>query len=229
MPEAEARVAREMDDRVFRRCCDAAGWPTAIDGGWRPASAETHSIATRRDHLTEYLAVRAVDVRRGFRLAARYIDYMHGAITPANARSVPTRVPSMFARVIARELELCLARSGRPLVMDIEEIQAMAEHLAGLFSPPPDTGALVDARVLAEQLGVARDWVYAHAEQLGGVRLGTGPRARLRFDAERARAALAGGPEVEHRPAREAAHQRRGRPRRVPVAGVSLIQGRSSR
>lgn len=40
---------------------------------------------------------------------------------------------------------------------------------------------LVDAATLARMLGVERDWVYAHAGQLGAVRLG-GPRGRLRFD-----------------------------------------------
>lgn len=40
---------------------------------------------------------------------------------------------------------------------------------------------LVDATTLARELGVEREWVYAHAEQLGAVRLG-GPHGRLRFD-----------------------------------------------
>ena len=56
-------------------------------------------------------------------------------------------------------------------------------------SARPKVG-LIDARELAEELGVARDWVYANAERLGGVRLGNGPRARLRFDVELAQQAL---------------------------------------
>ena len=35
---------------------------------------------------------------------------------------------------------------------------------------------------LAERLGVARSFVYEHADELGAYRLGAGPRARLRFD-----------------------------------------------
>jgi hypothetical protein len=31
---------------------------------------------------------------------------------------------------------------------------------------------------------VSRSWVYAHQRELGAMRLGTGPRARLRFDAK---------------------------------------------
>jgi len=42
----------------------------------------------------------------------------------------------------------------------------------------------VDAKTLAELLGVTRAWVYAHAEQLHAVRLG-GPQGRLRFDLSR--------------------------------------------
>lgn len=39
----------------------------------------------------------------------------------------------------------------------------------------------VDAATLAHDLSVERDWVYAHAPELGAIRLG-GPRGRLRFD-----------------------------------------------
>ena len=40
----------------------------------------------------------------------------------------------------------------------------------------------MDARGVAETYGVSRDFVYAHADELGAIRLGSGPRARLRFD-----------------------------------------------
>lgn len=46
--------------------------------------------------------------------------------------------------------------------------------------------ALVDAAELARRLGVERSWVYDHADELGAERLGTGPRAPLRFDPARA-------------------------------------------
>ena len=85
---------------------------------------------------------------------------------------------------------LLATRRGRLLVFDIDEIDAVAERLAEVLSSAPANVGLVDAQELAEQLGVARDWVYANAERLGGVRLGDGPRARLRFDAERAQEAL---------------------------------------
>jgi hypothetical protein len=77
---------------------------------------------------------------------------------------------------------------------------------------------------------VHRDWVYAHARVLGAVRLGDGPKARLRFDVARARAALAAAQSDDQAPPDEPPRRRRGRPRRQPVAaGVQLIRGRSSR
>ena len=50
--------------------------------------------------------------------------------------------------------------------------------------------ALVDARQLARDLGVSLDYVYAHATELGAMRLGSGPKARIRFDLDRARQVL---------------------------------------
>lgn len=52
-----------------------------------------------------------------------------------------------------------------------------------------DSG-LVDAKVVAEFLGVSRDWVYLNSVRLGGRRLGSGPRARLRFSLVEALEAL---------------------------------------
>lgn len=43
---------------------------------------------------------------------------------------------------------------------------------------------LVDAAELARRLGIERSWVYSHAIELGAVKLGEGPKPRLRFDPE---------------------------------------------
>ncbi len=48
---------------------------------------------------------------------------------------------------------------------------------------------LVDAEVVASALGVSRECVYAHAGELGGHRIGKGPRGRLRFNLDQALAA----------------------------------------
>ena len=65
---------------------------------------------------------------------------------------------------------------------------ALARELPESASP---RASLVDAAQLAAELGVSRDWVYEHAGELGALRLGNGPKARLRFDPVAARAALA--------------------------------------
>jgi len=49
---------------------------------------------------------------------------------------------------------------------------------------------LVDAQGLADYLGVTRAYVYEHAPELGARRLGSGPRARLRFSLADVDAAL---------------------------------------
>jgi hypothetical protein len=52
------------------------------------------------------------------------------------------------------------------------------------------TERLLTVAELAEWLAVERSYVYEHAAELGALRLGTGPRARLRFDLEEVRARL---------------------------------------
>lgn len=63
--------------------------------------------------------------------------------------------------------------------------------LADPQNPAREGLALVDAATLAAEWNVSRDWVYEHADELGALRLGNGPKARLRFDPIAARAALA--------------------------------------
>jgi hypothetical protein len=61
----------------------------------------------------------------------------------------------------------------------------VAERVAEIVRAAPKRGALVDAKTVAAALGVSRDCVYAHAAELGGQRIGNGPRGRLRFDLDR--------------------------------------------
>jgi hypothetical protein len=76
---------------------------------------------------------------------------------------------------------------------DIEAIiEALAPCLASLLRDSVLEGPqrYVDAAAVAALFGVERDWVYAHKDELGALRLGTGRRARLRFDLTRVAAAL---------------------------------------
>ena len=64
-----------------------------------------------------------------------------------------------------------------------ESIEALATRIAELMAPVPGGNReRISAADVARQWGVARRWVYNHAEELGASRLGSGPRPRLRFD-----------------------------------------------
>lgn len=64
-----------------------------------------------------------------------------------------------------------------------ELIERIAERVVELLRDEglAPTG-LVDAAEIARRFGLHRDTVYARADELGAIRLGDGPRARLRFD-----------------------------------------------
>lgn len=90
--------------------------------------------------------------------------------TPANTRGYGTAASALTSR------ELLLA-------------DVIAERVSELLRVEPTHRQLVDAATVAAALGVSRDCVYAHAAELGGERIGNGPRGRLRFDLDRALAA----------------------------------------
>jgi hypothetical protein len=72
-----------------------------------------------------------------------------------------------------------------------DDLRELARLIADELRQDRLTPALVDAKALATRLGVEPGWVYEHADELGAIRLGDGPRARLRFDVQRAREAMA--------------------------------------
>ena len=76
---------------------------------------------------------------------------------------------------------------------DVDAIaDAIAQKIGEIVAARPTTFGLVDARELAEELGVSIDYVYAHAAELGAMR--PGPKARIRFDLDRARQSLEAQP-----------------------------------
>ena len=90
---------------------------------------------------------------------------------------------------------------------DIEQIARRVAQLIGAAHAHPGP-RYVDAGDLARMLGIERQWIYAHARELGAIRLG-GPRGRLRFDVGRVAEAL-GRPDAASRPARPGSSRRRG-------------------
>jgi hypothetical protein len=71
-------------------------------------------------------------------------------------------------------------------------VELVAQRVVELLQADPSTrdARLVDAATLARLLGVTRSYVYGHAAELGGVRLGAGSRPRWRFDVRVARVEL---------------------------------------
>jgi hypothetical protein len=107
------------------------------------------------------------------------------------------------------------------MTLDRDDIEAVAMRVAELLEQRGarrSNGGLVDAAELARLLGTDRSWVYSHAGELGAIRLGSGPKARLRFDAAAAtRRIRLDEPEGERRK-RPGTHGRR--VRLLPIDGV---------
>jgi hypothetical protein len=69
--------------------------------------------------------------------------------------------------------------------LDPASLRAIAEQVAELLrrrDASDDMHALLTAGQVAARFNVDRSWVYAHANELGVVRIGSGRRPRLRFD-----------------------------------------------
>jgi hypothetical protein len=69
----------------------------------------------------------------------------------------------------------------------MEPIDDPLERLALMLAPlvaeaMGGPSPFLDAAQVARRYGVDRGWVYEHAAELGAIRLGGGPRPRLRFD-----------------------------------------------
>jgi hypothetical protein len=71
------------------------------------------------------------------------------------------------------------------LSLDSDTIEAIARRVAELLHGEPHRRrgeSMLTAAAIAERFGVSRSWVYENADRLGAIRLGSGSRARLRFD-----------------------------------------------
>jgi hypothetical protein len=113
--------------------------------------------------------------------------------------------------------------------LDLRVVDLIAERVLQLLGDRNgDEIQLLTVAQVARRFQVHPSWVYANARRLGALRLGTGPKAPLRFDPHRVALAvedapLSGGPSVEGAPAREAASERGPAPARrkrglLPIA-----------
>lgn len=77
------------------------------------------------------------------------------------------------------------AMASARIKLDPELVDAIARRVVELLERKGlQKRELVDAAELARMFGIERSWVYSHAIELGAVKLGKGPKPRLRFDPE---------------------------------------------
>lgn len=93
--------------------------------------------------------------------------------------------------------------------LDDETIEAIAIRVAELIEQRSSERRLVTAAELAERLGFARSTIYEKAGELGAIRIGTGPRARLRFDLDQVAEKLGGERQKLTSPASPPSRRRR--------------------
>jgi hypothetical protein len=110
--------------------------------------------------------------------------------------------------------------------LEDDQLDALAELIAARLGDAHPPRALVDARALAEHLGVSRAYVYRHRRELGGKAIGAGPRPTIRFD-------LQAAVQAHERPPQRPQPERRqpAGPRRRPAApgGAPLLPVRGRR
>ncbi len=106
-------------------------------------------------------------------------------------------------------MEVIAARVTEAIREDIEALLAALTQ-----RNHPTTTQSLTVQQLAAQLGVARSTVYAHWREWGGYKLGTGPKAPIRFNAHALPAACdgaAGSPAPRPRPSHRTPRRRRTR------------------
>jgi hypothetical protein len=105
--------------------------------------------------------------------------------------------------------------------LDTATVEAIAQRVADLLRDDRLGSDHIDAAEVARRFGVSREYVYAHADELGAVRLGDGDKPRLRFDPATVFERLAARPAPSAAPPRATPRRRR--------AGADLLPIREQR
>lgn len=104
--------------------------------------------------------------------------------------------------------------------------EAIAQRVAELLRQPQPT--YVKAKTLADRFEVSTDWVYDHAEELGASYIGDkkrkGDRTSMRFNLQRAEAAMAEREAAKVNQQRRIANSRAGRRRKPAVSTESSLR-----
>jgi hypothetical protein len=104
------------------------------------------------------------------------------------------------------------------LTMSDDQLERLADLVAAkVVGMRPAGRPMLTVEDVARTFRVSRAWVYENARRLGGVKLGPGGRAPLRFDPELVAAAMhpVGDVEATSPPAVESAPAPRRRPRHL--------------
>jgi hypothetical protein len=116
------------------------------------------------------------------------------------------------------------AMESKRIKLDPQAVEAIARRVVEILERKGlQQRELVDAAELARRFGIERSWVYSHAIELGAVKLGDGPKPRLRFDPEVAARVLrtVGEGSAADPPARSG--ERAGQPQRGRGSEVRLL------
>jgi hypothetical protein len=112
-------------------------------------------------------------------------------------------------------------------MIDQATIDAIADAVVErLRAETPQAGRKLTAAEVAERQGVSVDTVYANASRWGGVKVGAGPKARWRFDADALAERLTGSGDSPEGVAQAARPTSRRRPSSegadlLPIRGMS--------
>lgn len=137
--------------------------------------------------------------------------------SPRRTNPPPALVPGPLARVRRAAAEIAPETIERIAQRVVQLLHHERQQLDGAADAPRD---LMDAGQLAKHLGLTRAWVYEHAQQLGAIPVGDGPRPRLRFDAQAAMKALNARQHRDEAVATKTDGPHRGRPRRRPASST---------
>lgn len=105
------------------------------------------------------------------------------------------------------------------LHLDEASVEAVAHRVAELLRGEDVGEGMIDVAEVARRFDVSSDFVYDHADDLGVVRMGSGPKARLRFDPNQVEQCLAALQRTEATPATPTRRRRR----RKSAGSVDLL------
>src|SRR3954451_13264136 len=89
--------------------------------------------------------------------------------------------------------------------LDLALVDLIAERVLELLGDRDgDEIQLLTVAQVARRFQVHPSWVYANARRLGALRLGSGPKAPLRFNPRRVALAVEDSPTSGHRPVEDA-------------------------